>query len=159
IWTREPPSAEIRMPATTTVTSPSPGLAPEAIAIAMASGSATIATVRPATRSAASSRPLYSLSVVMIFGWNTGTETVGSACICATFAAPRLKMRRNPWWISRPREVAVNDLDQQDAACTNRSAEQVDRPSGGGRQRLHDAVGKMLGVGGAFEGQALADIV
>ncbi len=52
IWTREPPSAEIRKPATIAVWSPLSGVVPEAIAIAMASGSATTATVRPATTSA-----------------------------------------------------------------------------------------------------------
>jgi len=51
IWKREPPSAETRKPPTMAVTRPWPGLAPEAIAIAIDSGSATMATVRPATAS------------------------------------------------------------------------------------------------------------
>jgi len=49
---RAPPSAEPGNPPTTAVTSPTSGVVPEAIASAMASGSATIATVRPATASA-----------------------------------------------------------------------------------------------------------
>ena len=47
ICTRLPPSAEIRKPATMAVTSPSAGLAPDAMAMAMDSGMATIATVIP----------------------------------------------------------------------------------------------------------------
>ena len=51
IWKRLPPSAEIRKPATTAVTSPFSGVVPEAMASAMASGSATMATVSPAMAS------------------------------------------------------------------------------------------------------------
>ncbi len=53
ICTRLPPSAEIRKPPITAVTSPAAGAAPEAMAMAMLSGSATIATVTPATASPA----------------------------------------------------------------------------------------------------------
>lgn len=52
ICTRLPPRAEIRKPATTAVTSPVAGGAPEAMAMAMDSGIATIATVTPAITSA-----------------------------------------------------------------------------------------------------------
>ena len=55
-WTREPPSAEIRNPATTAVTRPLSGEAPLAIPSAIASGSATIATVSPAIASLRMSR-------------------------------------------------------------------------------------------------------
>src|SRR3546814_3050873 len=51
-WTREPPRAEIRKPATTAVIKPLSGEAPLAMPKAMASGSATIATVSPAIASA-----------------------------------------------------------------------------------------------------------
>jgi len=51
IWVRLPPSMEISRPATTTVTSPVSGAAPEAMASAMARGRATMATVRPARAS------------------------------------------------------------------------------------------------------------
>jgi hypothetical protein len=56
ICTRLPPMAEIRNPATTAVTRPWAGSAPEAMAMASDSGSATIATVIPARRSARNSR-------------------------------------------------------------------------------------------------------
>ena len=52
IWTRDPPSAEMRNPATTAVTMPASGLRPVAIASAMASGSAMTPTVSPAITSA-----------------------------------------------------------------------------------------------------------
>ena len=52
IWTREPPSAEMINPAMTAVKMPASGLTPDAIAKAMARGSATIPTVRPAVKSA-----------------------------------------------------------------------------------------------------------
>ena len=52
ICTREPPSAEIRKPAMIAVCRPFSGVVPEAIASAIASGSATMATVRPAMASA-----------------------------------------------------------------------------------------------------------
>ena len=48
---RLPPKAEMRKPATTAVTNPLSGVAPEAMASAMASGRATIATVSPSTAS------------------------------------------------------------------------------------------------------------
>src|SRR3546814_20446811 len=48
IWKRLQPSAEIRKPATTAVTRPLSGVAPDAIASAIASGRATTDTVRPA---------------------------------------------------------------------------------------------------------------
>src|SRR5262245_31169464 len=71
IWTREPPSAEIRKPATIAVTNPSRGLAPLAIPSAIASGSATTATVSPAIASARrSARPYPSRSTVMSLGVN-----------------------------------------------------------------------------------------
>jgi hypothetical protein len=47
ICTAEPPSAEISAPAMMAVQMPASGLRPEAIANAMASGSATIPTVMP----------------------------------------------------------------------------------------------------------------
>ena len=52
ICTFEPPSAEIRKPATMAVCKPLSGVVPEAIASAMASGNATTATVKPAMASA-----------------------------------------------------------------------------------------------------------
>jgi len=52
IWTRDPPSAEIRNPATIAVKRPRSGVTPLAIAKAIASGSATIPTITPATASA-----------------------------------------------------------------------------------------------------------
>jgi len=51
-WKRLPPSSEIRKPPTMAVNSPRSGVVPDAMAIAMDSGSATIATVRPAMASA-----------------------------------------------------------------------------------------------------------
>ena len=48
-----PPSAEIRKPAITAVKMPAWGGTPEAMAKAIASGSATMPTVKPATASAA----------------------------------------------------------------------------------------------------------
>ncbi len=51
ICTREPPSSEIRKPAMIAVCRPTAGDAPDAIASAIDSGSATIATVSPASRS------------------------------------------------------------------------------------------------------------
>ena len=53
ICTCEPPSAEIRKPAMMAVKMPCSGLTPLAIANAIASGSATMPTVRPAPTSAA----------------------------------------------------------------------------------------------------------
>ena len=47
-----PPSAEMIKPAMTAVKMPASGLTPEAIANAIASGSATMPTVNPAKRSA-----------------------------------------------------------------------------------------------------------
>ena len=52
ICTREPPTAEIRKPAMMAVLMPLSGVVPLAMASAMASGRATIATVRPAMISA-----------------------------------------------------------------------------------------------------------
>jgi hypothetical protein len=54
ICTCEPPSAEIKKPATMAVNSPCSGLTPEAMAKAIANGSATTPTVRPAPMSASS---------------------------------------------------------------------------------------------------------
>src|SRR5471032_718734 len=54
ICTREPPSAEMRNPAMIAVNRPASGFRPEAMAKAMASGSAITPTVRPAPTSAAS---------------------------------------------------------------------------------------------------------
>ena len=54
IWKRLPPSAETMKPPTIAVNRPRSGVTPEAIAIAMDSGSATMATVRPANASARS---------------------------------------------------------------------------------------------------------
>ncbi len=51
ICTFEPPSAEIRKPAMIAVNSPCSGFTPEAMANAIASGSATMATVTPAEMS------------------------------------------------------------------------------------------------------------
>ena len=51
IWTREPPSAEIRKPAATAVYTPACGGIPDEMANAIASGSATRPTVTPAIRS------------------------------------------------------------------------------------------------------------
>jgi hypothetical protein len=59
----------MRNPATTAVTSPAAGVAPEAIAIAMLSGKATIATVTPAAASATNCLALYPGRVVRIFGF------------------------------------------------------------------------------------------
>ena len=53
ICTRLPPSSETSKPATMAVKMPACGGRPEAMAKAMASGSATTATVRPAPRSPA----------------------------------------------------------------------------------------------------------
>ena len=53
ICTCKPPSAEIRKPAMMAVKMPCSGLTPEAMAKAMASGSATMPTVTPAPTSAA----------------------------------------------------------------------------------------------------------
>ncbi len=52
IWKREPPSSDTRKPPTTAVCSPCAGVAPEAMAIAIDKGSATMATVSPAMASA-----------------------------------------------------------------------------------------------------------
>ena len=52
ICTLEPPSAEIRKPAMIAVKIPCSGLTPLAIANAIASGRATMPTVRPAPQSA-----------------------------------------------------------------------------------------------------------
>ena len=52
IWTREPPNAEMRNPATIAVNKPRSGVTPLAIANAIASGSATMPTITPATTSA-----------------------------------------------------------------------------------------------------------
>ena len=56
ICTFEPPRAEIRKPATMAVIRPCSGLRPEAIAKAIASGSATMPTVMPAPTSASALR-------------------------------------------------------------------------------------------------------
>ena len=53
ICTRLPPSAEMRKPAMIAVNRPASGLSPDAMANAIASGSATTATVRPAAKSLA----------------------------------------------------------------------------------------------------------
>src|SRR3546814_794218 len=58
-WTREPPSAEMRNPAMTAVINPLSGVAPLAIAKAMARGRATIATVSPAMLSRRSRSNVY----------------------------------------------------------------------------------------------------
>ena len=51
ICTRDPPSAEMRKPATMAVQRPRSGVTPLAIANAMAKGSATIPTMTPAVAS------------------------------------------------------------------------------------------------------------
>ena len=51
ICTLEPPRAEIRKPAMMAVNNPASGFTPDAMAKAMASGKATMPTVRPAARS------------------------------------------------------------------------------------------------------------
>ena len=53
ICTRLPPSAEMMKPAMMAVNNPASGFSPEAMAKAMASGSATTATVSPAAKSLA----------------------------------------------------------------------------------------------------------
>ncbi len=58
IWKRLPPSAEMRKPPTMAVNRPFSGDRPEPIAMAIDSGSATMATVRPAMASALKSPPL-----------------------------------------------------------------------------------------------------
>ena len=68
ICTREPPSAEIRKPATMAVKRPRSGLTPLAIAKAIASGSATMPTITPATTSAKNWSRVYPLSVVTSLG-------------------------------------------------------------------------------------------
>ncbi|KCZ48874.1 hypothetical protein HY17_14815 [Hyphomonas sp. CY54-11-8] len=69
IWNRLPPSSETRKPPTIAVIRPCAGLAPDATAMAMDNGKATIATVRPAMASARSlSRPYPSRSTVTSFG-------------------------------------------------------------------------------------------
>src|SRR3546814_13929601 len=68
-WVREPPKADMRKPAITAVTSPLSGDAPLAIASAMDKGSATTATVRPASASARRLSSLYhSRRTVTSFG-------------------------------------------------------------------------------------------
>jgi len=52
IWKRLPPSAETMKPPTIAVNRPRSGVTPEAIAIAIDSGNATMATVSPAMKSA-----------------------------------------------------------------------------------------------------------
>ena len=52
IWKRLPPSSDTMKPPTIAVYSPRSGETPEAIAMAIDSGSATIATVSPAMASA-----------------------------------------------------------------------------------------------------------
>src|SRR5690606_31559388 len=72
IWKRLPPRAEIRKPATTAVTRPASGVAPEAMASAMARGRATTATVRPAMVSARKSpKPYPCLRTVTVLGRNS----------------------------------------------------------------------------------------
>ena len=55
IWTLLPPRSETSKPPTIAVTRPVAGVAPEAMAIAMQSGNATMATVAPAIMSALNS--------------------------------------------------------------------------------------------------------
>ncbi len=52
IWKRLPPSKDTRKPPTIAVVRPRSGEAPDAMAIAIDSGAATIATVNPAKTSA-----------------------------------------------------------------------------------------------------------
>jgi hypothetical protein len=54
IWNRLPPRREIKKPPTIAVYNPRSGVAPDAIAMAIDSGSATMATVTPAATSARS---------------------------------------------------------------------------------------------------------
>src|SRR6266498_4844795 len=63
-----PPSEEMRKPAMTAVKIPACGGAPDAMAKAIANGSATMPTVRPAMRSALKSWPEYSLRVSSSLG-------------------------------------------------------------------------------------------
>jgi hypothetical protein len=51
IWNRLPPSAEMTKPATTAVINPLSGVVPAPIAIAIDSGKARMATVKPASAS------------------------------------------------------------------------------------------------------------
>ena len=68
ICVREPPSAEIRKPATTAVYKPACGVTPEAIPKAIARGSATSPTVMPASRSCRNAFALYVLRARTDFG-------------------------------------------------------------------------------------------
>ena len=78
IWKRLPPSSETMKPPTIAVYSPRSGVTPEAMAMAIESGSATIATVRPAMASARRSRqPIALAQTVTSFGVNSSTK-VGS---------------------------------------------------------------------------------
>src|ERR1019366_5305591 len=65
-----PQSAEMMKPAITAVKMPASGLTPEAVAKAIVSGSATMPTVMPATRSAKKSFDEYPFSVSTNFGRN-----------------------------------------------------------------------------------------
>ena len=58
-WTREPLNNEIKKPAIIAVKIPDSGLSPEAIANAIAKGSATTATVKPAPKSFTNRSELY----------------------------------------------------------------------------------------------------
>ena len=71
IWKRLPPRSETKKPPTIAVIRPRSGETPEAMAIAMDKGRATIATVRPETTSALKAPTSYpSRSTVTIFGVN-----------------------------------------------------------------------------------------
>src|SRR5919112_434998 len=76
IWTRLPPSSEIRKPPTIAGTRPAFGSAPEAMAMATLSGSATRATVMPAKASLKNRRQEYSLMVVRSLGFTL--DSVGA---------------------------------------------------------------------------------
>ncbi len=78
ICTRLPPSAEIRKPATTAVTNPVAGAAPDAMAMARLSGRATMATVMPAIRSDRTLRGVLWGRVVRSLGVNIGDTRSGA---------------------------------------------------------------------------------
>src|SRR5262245_45493625 len=77
ICTRDPPSAEMRNPATMAVHKPRPGVTPLAIANAMAKGRATMPTMTPAVTSARSWRRSYPRSVVTSFGTSMSSGAGG----------------------------------------------------------------------------------
>ena len=79
IWKRLPPSSDMRNPPTMAAKRPLSGVVPLAVAIAMDKGSATMATVSPATVSARSAARSYpSRRTVTNLGVNSSAK-VGAA--------------------------------------------------------------------------------